>query len=104
MGVAVLSPGILAFQRMFVFSSQLVGGLPVGATPLASGPRHCAQFCDWGADTLASTPKAMLVTRHILDITAISRMNDCPSRFKGDSLAARSKPFDKIRIGTASQT
>src|SRR4051794_1010165 len=45
MGVAVLSPSILTFHLMLALSSQLLGGSPKGATPLASGPRHCGQFC-----------------------------------------------------------
>src|SRR6476620_7558954 len=43
-GVAVLSPSIFTFHLMFVLSSQFVGGSPIGATPLASGPRHCGQL------------------------------------------------------------
>ena len=39
-GVEVPLPGIATFQRTFLLSSQLVGGFPLGAVPLASGPRH----------------------------------------------------------------
>jgi hypothetical protein len=43
-GVDVPRPGILTFHRTFFPSAQVVGGSAVGATPLASGPRHCAQL------------------------------------------------------------
>ena len=39
-GVAVLSPGILIFHLTFLVSSHSSGGLAVGATPVAAGPRH----------------------------------------------------------------
>ena len=36
-------PGISTFQRMFFVSLHSRGGLAVGDTPVANGPRHCAQ-------------------------------------------------------------
>ena len=44
MGVDMPRPGIFTFHFTFSVSLQVVGGLPCGATPLASGPRHCGQF------------------------------------------------------------
>ena len=32
------------FQRMLLDSLHLIGGLPCGATPVASGPRYCGQL------------------------------------------------------------
>ena len=37
---ALPSPGISVFQRTFRDSLHSMGGLPRGATPVASGPRH----------------------------------------------------------------
>src|SRR4051812_26570517 len=49
-GVEVPSPVIFTFHLMFVSWSHFVSGLPVGAAPVPSGPRHCGQFvseADW---------------------------------------------------------
>jgi hypothetical protein len=43
-GVDVPSPGMWTFQEMFLLSSHFTGGLPLGATPVPSGPRHCGQL------------------------------------------------------------
>ena len=43
-GVEWPLPGRGVFQRMFLVSLHSVGGLPVGATPVASGPRHWGQL------------------------------------------------------------
>src|SRR6185436_16392345 len=43
-GVDVPSPGIFAFHFTWLLSLHVVGGLASGATPEASGPRHCGQF------------------------------------------------------------
>jgi len=36
-------PGIGTFQRTLLVSLQVAGGSASGATPVASGPRHCGQ-------------------------------------------------------------
>jgi hypothetical protein len=39
-------PAIFTFHFTFSVSLQVVGGLPFGAMPLASGPRHCGQLAE----------------------------------------------------------
>src|SRR5262245_17384152 len=52
-GVAEPLPGIFTFHLTWLVSLQVVGGLAKGATPLASGPRHCGQFWRAGLDVSA---------------------------------------------------
>src|SRR5688500_4458326 len=52
-GVAQPLPGILTFHLMWLVSLQAVGGLAMGATPLANGPRHCGQFWSVAFETSA---------------------------------------------------
>src|ERR1043165_8723 len=44
-GVAVPEPGRATFQRTLFVSLHSRGGVALGATPRAGGPRHCGQFC-----------------------------------------------------------
>src|SRR5262245_52958281 len=44
MGVEAPRPGRGAFHLTLVFSSQLTGGSPRGAAPVASGPRQWGQL------------------------------------------------------------
>src|SRR6185503_4623245 len=61
MGVAVPRPGSLIFHLMLLVSLQVVGGLPLEATPLARGPRHWGQYwsavegAEWAAKTTRVT-------------------------------------------------
>ncbi len=55
-GEEIPSPGIAAFQRMFLSSLHSIGGLPVGDTPDPNGPRQLLQdgssfnrVWSWGA-------------------------------------------------------
>lgn len=43
MGDECPCPGTGFFQRTWEVSLQVIGGLAVSETPLASGPRHCGQ-------------------------------------------------------------
>src|SRR6202034_4400166 len=43
MGVELPSPGIGVFHLTLLVSLQVSGGSACGATPVASGPRHCGQ-------------------------------------------------------------
>src|SRR6185295_11766045 len=43
MGEECPLPGSAIFQRIFFFSLHSTGGSACGATPFASGPRHCGQ-------------------------------------------------------------
>ena len=42
-GVEVPNPGVLIFHFTFLVSLHCDGGSASGATPVASGPRHCGQ-------------------------------------------------------------
>src|SRR6516164_8695124 len=46
MGVEVPRPGIAVFHLTLVSASHLSGGSPLGATPVASGPRHWCQLAN----------------------------------------------------------
>src|SRR5260370_25940689 len=50
-GVALPRPVSGAFHLMFFFSSHLMGGSPLGAVPLASGPLQ------WGQLSIASSAR-----------------------------------------------
>jgi hypothetical protein len=58
-GVDVPLPGSATFHFTFDDSLHVVGGLASGATPLASGPRHCGQFSarTKGLDTIRPSVK-----------------------------------------------
>src|SRR5580765_1504451 len=56
MGVAKPLPGIFTFQRMLLVSLQTVGGLAVGETPVAKGPRQAGQFSSEGDAARSSVP------------------------------------------------
>src|SRR5580658_5521373 len=43
MGVESPSPGMGVFHLTLLVSLQVTGGSASGATPVASGPRHCGQ-------------------------------------------------------------
>ena len=43
-GVADPRPGSFTFHFTLLVSLHFVGGFADGATPFASGPRHCGQF------------------------------------------------------------
>src|SRR5205807_245091 len=43
-GVEEPAPGMAAFHLTFFVSLHSTGGLASGATPVASGPRHCGQL------------------------------------------------------------
>jgi hypothetical protein len=43
-GVAEPRPGSFTFHFTLLVSLHVVGGFADGATPVASGPRHCGQF------------------------------------------------------------
>jgi hypothetical protein len=43
-GVLLPTPGTSIFQRTFFVSLHSTGGFASGASPVASGPRHCGQY------------------------------------------------------------
>src|SRR5580658_3216514 len=63
-GEAEPSPGSFTFHLMLLVSLQVVGGLASGATPVASGPRHCGQFSfAVAADTVPIEPSQSAAAR-----------------------------------------
>src|SRR5439155_23323699 len=62
-GEADPRPGTSTFHRTFFVSLHSSGGLALRDTPLAYGPRHCAQFFSWdgcavntAADRISKAP------------------------------------------------
>src|SRR5260370_21461293 len=60
-GDALPRPDRGAFHLTFVFSSQVTGGSPLGAVPLASGPRHWCQFSIRCGPGSAACPVATII-------------------------------------------
>ena len=54
--------GYSTFHLMFLSAAHSMGGSPAGATPLASGPRHCGQFSLPSATGFAATTAMVIAT------------------------------------------
>src|SRR4051812_31841839 len=92
MGVASPLPGTFPFHLMLLVSLQAVGGLPLGARPLASGPRHCGQLASAekeAADNFAMEPSWEIISnrsktqacRFIYAYRVTKRSLECQCRF-----------------------